>query len=114
MNVIKNSKGQQYITGNIYIAEWVGSSCNTPKGTPKMTLKSTDGKYSESMYVSYQSGIGYYFDKDIQDIDASKTYYIEVKLTGSKNQASTKEKTQTARWSKTGTIGTCTNGKRLT
>ena len=113
-SIIQNAKGRNYISGNINIAEWVNGVCKTPQGLPKMTLKSTDGKYSESMYVSYQSGIGYYFDKDIQDIDASKTYYIEVKLTGSKNQASTKEKTQTARWSKTGTIGTCTNGKRLT
>ena len=113
-SIIQNAKGRNYISGNINIAEWVNGACKTPQGLPKMTLKSTDGKYSASMYVSYQSGIGYYFDKDIQDIDASKTYYIEVQLTGNKNQASTKEKTQTARWSKTGTIGTCTNGKRLT
>ena len=49
MNVIKNSKGEQYISGKIDIAEWVGGVCKTPQGLPKMTLKSTDGKYSKCM-----------------------------------------------------------------
>ena len=113
-NIIQNAKGRNYISGKIDIAEWVGGVCKTPQGTPKMTLKSTDGKYSESMYVKYESGIRYYFDRDIEGLDTSKTYYIEVKLTGSKNTATDKEKTQTARWSKKGTIGTGTNGKKLT
>ena len=113
-SIIQNAKGRNYISGKIDIAEWVGGVCKTPQGTPKMTLKSTDGKYSESMYIKYESGIRYYFDRDIQDLDVSKTYYIEVKLTGSKNTATDKEKTQTAKWSKKGTIGTGTNGKKLT
>ena len=104
MNVIKNSKGQQYISGKIDIAEWVGGVCKTPQGLPKMTLKSTDGKYSKEMYVKYESGITYYYDRNIEGLDTSKTYYIEVKLTGSKNTASAAAKTQNARCTKQGTI----------
>lgn len=40
------SNGKNYISGYIYIAEWVGDDCRTPRGIPKLTLKSTDGKVS--------------------------------------------------------------------
>ena len=46
------SNGKNYISGYIYIAEWVGDDCRTPRGIPKLTLKSTDGKVSTDMYVS--------------------------------------------------------------
>ena len=88
------SNGANYITGTIYIAEWVGDDCRTPRLTPKMTLKSTDGKVEYSMFVIRQEGIRYYFDKNLTNIDTTKEYYIEVKLQGDMNKASEESKTQ--------------------
>ena len=113
MNIIQNSEGDNYISGYIYIAEWVGGNCNTPKELPKMTLKSEDGSFETNMYVGYQSGIEYYFDKNIEGLDTSKTYYIEVELQGKNNTASKEEKTQRARITKQGEIGICTNGNKV-
>ena len=84
------------------------------QGTPKMTFKSTDGKISLEMYVAYESGIGYYFDRNIEGIDTSKEYYIEVKLQGKNNIAEEASKTQEAKITKNGQIGTCTNGNKVT
>lgn len=50
---IKSSNGEGYISGNVDIAEWVNSICKTPRQIPKLTLKSTDGKVSKNIYVSY-------------------------------------------------------------
>ena len=94
MQVIQNGTGANYISGNIYIAEWVGKDCRTPQGTPN------------------ESGIGYYFDRNIEGIDTSKEYYIEVKLQGKKNIAEEASKTQRAKITKQGKIGTCTNGNK--
>ncbi len=113
MNIIQNAAGDNYISGRIYIAEWVNGECRTPSATPKMYLKSTDGIVNLSMYVSYQNGIEYYFDKDIEGLDISKEYYIEVELTNPNNQAPEGEKKQTAKITQQGEIGLCTNGNRI-
>ena len=81
----KNSAGKKYIYGKILIAEWINGVANIPNGMPEMTLKSTDGKYSQKMYIKHESGLEYYFDKVIEGIDTNKEYYIEVKLTNKNN-----------------------------
>ncbi len=113
VNVIQTGTGLDYITGNIYIAEWVNNECRTPSTTPKMTLKSTDGTFATGMYVSQIDGINYYFDKCIKGIDESKEYYIEVELTNKKNTAPETNKKQTAKVKQQGKIGTCKNGDRV-
>ena len=85
MNIGIDSIGREYIYGNILIAEWIDGNACIPNGLPEMTLKSTDGSYSMEMYVLHQGGLNYYYDRLIYDLDISKEYYIEVKLTGNKN-----------------------------
>ena len=111
INVIQTGAGLDYITGNIYIAEWVNNECRTPSATPKMTLKSTDGTFKTEMYVSQIDGINYYFDKCINGIDKSKEYYIEVELTGKNNISAEVNKKQTAKVKPQGEIGTRNNIK---
>ena len=113
MKIIQNGAGDNYISGYIYIAEWVDGECKTPSKMPKMYLKSTDGESITEMYVGYEGGIKYYFDKNIENIDVSKEYYIEAVLTNPKNQADQESQKQVARITKQGTIGTCTNGKQV-
>ncbi|MCI8470818.1 MAG: hypothetical protein HFJ35_04990, partial [Clostridia bacterium] len=105
--------GDNYISGYIYIAEYVNNECRTPSGIPQMTLRATDGSYSTTMYVGYEGGIKYYFDKNIEGIDINKQYEIEVKLTGSKNIAPIANKTQIAKITQKGEVGTCTNGNKV-
>ena len=113
MNIIQNAVGDDYISGYINIAEWVKGECKTPSEVPSLKLKSTDGKVEEEMFVSYQDGIRYYFDKNINGIDETKEYYIEVKLKGKNNIASEKEKTQQANMKPQGIIGICKNGNKV-
>ena len=85
MYVNINEVGREYIHGNILVAEWIDGVACIPNGLPEMTLKSTDGTYSAGMHVTHLGGLDYYYDRVIFNLDTSKEYYIEVKLTGSKN-----------------------------
>ncbi len=105
INISQNSNGAEYVYGEIDIAEWVNGSCKTPNGLPKMTLKSLDETYSSEVFIKYKSGITYYFDKYIDNLDQSKQYYIEVELTGKDNNAAEERKVQTAKIRKTGVLG---------
>ena len=80
-----NESGRYYLSGNILVAEWIDGTAYEPKGMPEMTLKSTDGTVSIDMYIAYLEGISYYYDVFIDDIDLSKQYYIEARLTGKDN-----------------------------
>ena len=91
MQIDINEARRQYIKGNIIIAEWINGVACEPQGLPKMTLKSTDGQYSQEMYVRHEEGLNYYYDRVIYNLDTSKQYYIEVELTG-KNNISNKKK----------------------
>ena len=113
MKIIQNGTGDNFISGYIYIAEWVNGECRTPSNIPKMYLKSTDGKVEMEMYVGYEGGIKYYFDKCIEGLDTNKEYYIEAKLTNPKNQADKESQKQTAKITKQGEIGICTNGNKV-
>ena len=110
MQIIQNGAGQDYISGYIYVAEWVKGECRTPREIPELNLKSTDGKFETKMYVGYEGGIKYYFDKYIGNLDTNKEYYINVKLTGKNNIAPEINKTQTAKITPQGEIGRCKNG----
>lgn len=110
MNIIQNAKGENYISGFIYIAEWVNGECRTPATKPQITLKSKSGKIQKNVYVNYEEGIKYYFDRNIENIDINEEYYLEVKLTNEKNLATDLEKTQKAKITLQGQIGICTNG----
>ena len=110
MQIIQNGAGQDYINGYIYVAEWVKGECRTPREIPELSLKSTDGKFETKMYVGYEGGIKYYFDKYIGNLDTNKEYYINVKLTGKNNIAPEINKTQTAKITPQGEIGRCKNG----
>ena len=94
VNIIQNAAGDNYISGNINIAEWIDGSCYTPKAVPEIWIKSTDGNVNEKAYISYQDSIRYYFDKCIEDYDLSKQYYIEAKLVSVDNVAKEEQKIQ--------------------
>ena len=81
----KTENNSTYISGEIDIAEWINGECMVPKALPKMMLKSTDGKFEKSMFISYRGGIKYYYDIFIEGIDISKEYYIEARLTSEDN-----------------------------
>ena len=114
MKIIQNSAGDNYISGYIYIAEWVNGECKTPSTMPEMYLKSTDGTFETKVYLGYEGGIEYYFDKNIEEIDISKEYYLEAILTNPNNQESKENKKQVAKITKKGQIGVCTNGNIVT
>ena len=94
LNLIQNWKGENYISGYIYIAEWVNGECKTPYSIPTIKIKSTDGKFETTAYVGYEGGIKYYFDKCITDFDVSKEYIVEAVLTSKNNIATNEQKTQ--------------------
>ena len=79
------------ISGNILIAEWINKEACIPKNLPKMTLKSTDGTYSQEMYVRHDGGLNYYYDRVISNLDMNKEYYIEVELTTKQNTCDKKK-----------------------
>ena len=56
-------------------------------------MKSDDG-YTQKMYINHSGNGRYYFDTYIEDLDNTRQYYIEVKLTDKNNIASEKDKTQ--------------------
>ena len=85
-----NEVGREYIHGNILIAEWINGVACVPDRLPEMTLKSTDGTYSAGMHVEHLGGLNYYYDRVIFNLDTSKDYYIEVKLTNPNNISSKK------------------------
>lgn len=114
MNTIQNAKGDNYISGYIDIAEWINGECKTPSTIPRIKLKSLDGLCEMEVFLNYEGGIKYYFDRNIENIDTTLEYYLEVKLTSNKNLATDAEKTQTAKIKPQGTIGICTNGNRVT
>jgi len=94
INMNANGAGKHYISGNVQIFEKVDGKEKEPSALPDLELKTTAG-FSQKMYVHNSGGGNYYFDTYIEDIDQSKQYYIEAKLTNDKNIATDKEKTQT-------------------
>ena len=94
INMNANGAGKHYISGNVQILEKVDGREKEPSALPDLELKTTAG-FSQKMYVHNSGGGNYYFDTYIEDIDQSKQYYIEAKLTNNKNIATDKEKTQT-------------------
>ena len=94
INMNVNGAGKHYISGNVQILEKVDGREKEPSALPDLELKTTAG-FSQKMYVHNSGGENYYFDTYIEDIDQSKQYYIEAKLTNDKNIATDKEKTQT-------------------
>ena len=94
INMNANGAGKHYISGNVQILEKVDGREKEPSALPDLELKTTAG-FSQKMYVHNSGGGNYYFDTYIEDIDQSKQYYIEAKLTNDKNIATDKEKTQT-------------------
>ena len=77
----KNAKGEHYISGNIYITEWInGTTWSVPKKTPIIRIKTTEGKEVKEAWVNNIGGNEYYFDSYIEGIDTSKEYVIEVEL----------------------------------
>ena len=89
-NVNKNSSGAEYISGNIIIVEWINGNSTVPRTLPKMTLESTDGSFSQELFVSQISGNTYYFDKYIDGLDKSKKYIIRAELTEGVNISTNK------------------------
>src|SRR5699024_10777376 len=80
----QNGEGKHYILGNMQIKEKVDGTTMVPTTLPELTLKTEDG-YTQKMYI-YHSGNGnYYFDTYIEDLDKTKEYYIEAKLTNENN-----------------------------
>ena len=109
INVIQSADGDNYISGKIDIAEWVENVCKTPSTVPSIVLKSIDGEFQKAGFIKYLEGIKYYFDVNIEKLDISKEYYLEVKLTNPNNTATEAEQTQRAKIRRKGIIGKSTN-----
>ena len=92
-----DSNGSKYISGNIDIAEWINDECYKPKGDPIIYLKSTDGTINKKMYSYYKEGITYYYDTRVENLDASKQYYMEVRLNSPRNAGTQEMKIQRVR-----------------
>ncbi len=87
----KNREGKYYISGNVYVTEWInGTIWSVPSKTPKITIKTREGKEAYEAWVSKVTGNEYYFDSYIEDIDVSKEYVIEIELVGKANVSKNK------------------------
>lgn len=69
--------GHPYLAGTVIYVEWVNGVSTVPEFNPIVRLKSTDGTYSNELYVKQDWGNTYYFDEDISNIDVNKQYYLE-------------------------------------
>ena len=91
INMQDNGEGRHYISGNIKISEIIDGKYTIPNILPELTLKTEDG-FAQKMYL-YHSGNGmYYYDTYIEDLDTTKKYYIEARLTNPNNVASEEQK----------------------
>ena len=108
MNLIE-SNGHKFISGDIYISEWINNTCYTPKKTPALYLKSTDGVVSQQLYSYYKQGITYYYDTIVDTLDVTKSYYIEAQLNGNRNVGTESMKIQKVNFANK-ELGKCKNG----
>lgn len=69
--------GRPYLAGTVIYVEWVNGKSTVPEFNPIVRIKSTDGTYSNEVYVKQDWGNTYYFDVDISNIDVNKQYYLE-------------------------------------
>ena len=86
LNYIKNWKGETCIASTISVYEKINDSKVKLSKLPEMTLESTDGKVSQSIYVEKRNNT-YYFDFPIDRLDFSKEYVIKIKSCNPKNKA---------------------------
>ena len=85
IELLQSEKGS-YIKGEIVVTEWIdGVTWSKPRKTPKIRIKSTDGRVSYEMWVSNIENNTYYFDGYIDGIDTSKEYEIEVESGSEEN-----------------------------
>ncbi|MCI8384564.1 MAG: N-acetylmuramoyl-L-alanine amidase [Clostridia bacterium] len=88
----KNEKGETFVSGNVYVTEWVnGTKWSIPKQVPSIKIKTKEGQEVYTCWVSNVSGNEYYFDSYIEGIDTQKEYVIEVELTNTNNISSYKK-----------------------
>ena len=85
ISYVKNWQGKICISGTSNIYEKINDSKVSLSTLPKMTLESSDGKFSKVVYVEKKSNNSYYFDVDIDDLDFSKTYLLKIKSGNSYN-----------------------------
>ena len=85
-----SASGQPYLAGTVIYVEWVNGKSTVPKFNPIVRIKSTDGTYSNEMYVKQDWGNTYYFDIDISNIDVNKQYYLEAETGDLRNTVQTK------------------------
>ena len=90
----KNNNGR-YISGEIYVSEWIGKLWTEPDINPQIKLVSTDGSIEQELNVSQEEGNKYYFEGYINDIDFTKEYEIKVKLMNTYNLSTQQEATVT-------------------
>ena len=91
INLAQNEIGRNYIYGEILIAEWIDGIACIPNKLPEMTIKATDGSFRTGMHVVHNGGLSYTYDRVMDNLDNSKEYEIEVKLTNNNNIATKKE-----------------------
>ena len=89
-----NGAGRHYICGDIQIKETIDGETRIPETLPELTLK-TDNGYAQKMYINHSGNGRYYFDTYIEDLDNTKQYYIEARLSDKNNIATESEKTKT-------------------
>ena len=78
------NKGKNYLAGTISAYEKINNSKVKLSKAPKITLQSTDGKFSQSVYV-YKDGNKYFFSFCIDNLNLSKKYTLKIKSGNSNN-----------------------------
>lgn len=78
------NKGKSYLAGTISAYEKINNSKVKLSKLPKITLQSTDGKFSQSIYV-YKEGNKYFFSFCIDNLNLSKKYTLKIKSGNSNN-----------------------------
>ena len=90
----QNGTGGNYICGYLQISEVMNGKANVPAPLPELTLNSVDGQFSKKMYLHHSGNGNYYFDTYIDELDTTKQYFIQAKLTNVNNIASANQKTK--------------------
>ena len=91
IQTIKINEWAYGISGEIVIVEEENRVKNELQVTPKMKLKSTDGKITLDMFVTPTGTNTYYFDRIIAGIPTDKEYYIEIISNDERNISANKQ-----------------------
>lgn len=92
--------GDNFVSGNIVIVEWINGVSHVPSTTPKMTFESYDGTERLDVFMACLDGTNtYYFDRNLtEDMDVTKEYIFRISLTDERNMSKYKSMVATTNY----------------